>query len=132
MSHEDDRVTLLIEFLEQHKHLKRGVSVEVTCGLIGEEHSWVVHQSTGNGHTLHLTTRHLVRLVIHSVTQSYSLQGLDSLLATFSSRNLRVVHQWQLHIFQGCGLRQQVVVLEHEANLTVPQTGTLRFRHRTN
>ena len=41
----------------------------------------------------------------------------------------RGVQQRQLHVLQGAGARQQVEVLEHEADLPVPQPGPLVARH---
>ena len=132
MGHEDDRIALLIELLEEYEHLERGARIEVTSGLVGQQHRRIVHQSAGNGDTLHLTTRHLVRLVVHTVAQSYGLQGLDGFLPTLGSGDLGVIHQRQLHILQGGRLRQEVITLEHEADLTVAQFGALGLRHRAN
>ena len=127
MGHEDDGVALTVQLLEQHQHLERCACVQVTCGLVSQQHGRVVDQRTGNGYTLHLSTRHLVRLVVQTVAQSYSLQRLYGTLVALFSRYCRVVHQWQFHILYRCGLRQQVIVLEHEADFPVSQVGTLRL-----
>ena len=129
MGHEDDGVALLVKLLEEHQHLERGVGVEVTSGLVGQQHSGLIDQGTGDGYTLHLTTRHLIGLVHQTVAQTDGLQRLDGCTATLARIVLRVVHQGQFHILYSGGLGQQVVVLEHEANLLVAQMGTLRLRH---
>ena len=69
--------------------------------------------------------------MIETIAQAYVLQRLDGTLTTLRSRHLRVVHQRQLHVLDGCGLSQQVIVLKHETNLTVAQTSTLCLRHLT-
>ena len=97
--------------------------------LIGENHGRVVHQSSGDGHTLHLSTRHLVALVIESLAQAHSLQGFDGTLLALLGCNRRVVHQWQLYILHTGSLRQKVVVLEDETNLAVAENGTVVAAH---
>ena len=121
---------LAIQFLKQHQHLERGARVEVTGRLVGQQHGRVVYQGSGNSYALHLTTRHLVALVFQTVAQSNGLEGADGSLAALAGIELVVVHQRQLHVLDGRSLRQQVVVLEHEAYLLVAQVGTLCLRHR--
>ena len=118
-----------MQFLEEHQHLERRTRVEVSRGLVSQEDGRTVHQCAGNGYTLHLSARHLVALVIQTVAQSYGLQCLDSSLTAFPRRVLAVVHQGQFHVLHGRRLGQQVVVLEHEANLLVAQPGPLVLRH---
>ena len=68
--------------------------------------------------------------MLQTVAQSYGLQCLDGSFAALGSRYFRVVHQRQFHVLDGGRLGQQVVVLEHEAYLTVAQMGALCLRHR--
>ena len=49
-----------MELLKQYKYLERRPRVKVSCRLVGQQHSRIVDQGTGYGHTLHLPTRHLV------------------------------------------------------------------------
>ena len=60
MGHEDDGVALLIELLKEYEHLKRRAGIEVTRCLVSQQHGGIVDQGTGDGHALHLSTRHLV------------------------------------------------------------------------
>ena len=129
MGHEDDGVSLFVELLEQNQHLERCARIEVTGSLVGQQHGRLVDQGAGNSYTLHLSTRHLVRLVVQTVAQTYGLQGLDGCTATLTGIVLVIIHQRKLYVLYGGGLRQQVVVLEHEANLLIPQVGTLGLRH---
>ena len=118
-----------VQLLEQHQNLKRGAGVQVTCRLIGKDDGRVVDQGAGNGDTLHLTTRHLIALVVKAITQSHFLQCLDGSLTTLLGTVFVVVHQWQFHILHSSGLCQEVIVLEHETNLPVAQFGTLILGH---
>ena len=92
VGHEDDGSSLGIELLEEYENLETGSGIEVTRSLIGENHGRVVHQSSGDGHTLHLSTRHLVALVIEALAQAHSLQGFDGTLLALLGCYGRVVH----------------------------------------
>ena len=129
VGYEDDGSSLGIELLEEYENLETGSGIEVTRSLIGENHGRVVHQSSGDGHTLHLSTRHLVTLVIESLAQAHSLQGFDGTLLALLGSNGRIVHQWQLHILHTGSLWQKVVVLEDETNLAVAEDGTVVAAH---
>ena len=87
MSHEDDSSSLGIELLEEYENLETGSGIKITRSLIGENHGRVVHQGSGDGHTLHLSTRHLVALVIESLAQPHSLQSFDGTLLALLGGN---------------------------------------------
>ena len=123
VGHEDDGVTLVVEFLKQDKHLERRAGVEVTGGFVGEDDGWVVDERTGDGYTLHLTAGHLVGLVLEAVAEADFDECLDGTLTTLLGLDLGIVHQWQFDILDGRGLGQQVVVLEDEAYLAVALLG---------
>ena len=118
-----------MQLLEEYKNLERCTCIEITGCLIRQNHRRVIHQCTSYGYALHLSTRHLVRLMIQSFAQSYCLQCLYCTLFALLGANFSVVHQRQLNVFNACSLRQKVVVLEYESNLTVAQYGALRLRH---
>ena len=81
MGNEDDGVSLTVELLKQHKHLERGSCVQVTRCFVSQQHGRVVDQRPGYGYALHLSARHLVRLMFQAVAKPYGLQGLDGPLA---------------------------------------------------
>ena len=120
-----------MQLLEEHEHLERRTGVEVTGSLVGQQHGGIVDQRTGDGHTLHLSARHLVRLMFQTVAQAHGLQSLDGSLAALLGVIFRIVHQRQFDVLHSGGLRQQVIVLEDEAYLLIPEVGALRLRHRT-
>ena len=53
--------------LEQRHDFVAGRGVEVTGGLVGEQNRGPIHQRARDGDTLTLTTRALVRLVVHAL-----------------------------------------------------------------
>ena len=128
--HEDDRAPRGVELLEKHQHLETRPRIEIARRLVREDHRRVVDQRPGDGHALHLSARHLVALVQQAVAQPHGLQCRDGTLAPLGRLVLRVVHQRQLDVLDGRGLRQQVVVLEDEADLAVAQRRPLVLVHR--
>ena len=129
VGHEDDGVALIVEFLEEDKHLKRRACVEVTGGLVGEDDGGVVDERTGDGYSLHLTTRHLVGLVLQTIAETNFDKCLDGTRAALLGLDFGIVHQGQFDVLDGRGLGQQVVVLEDETNLAVTELGALIAAH---
>lgn len=119
-----------MELLEEDEDLEGGARVEVARSLIGQDDGGIVDQGTRNGDALHLTTRHLVGLMVKALPQPHSLQGSHGTVEALLLRDAGVVHQRQFDVFHARGLGQKVVVLKDEADLAVAQDGTLRLRHR--
>ena len=129
VGYEDDGSALSVELLEKDKNLETGSRVQVTRCLVGKNHGRIVHQRPGDGYTLHLSTRHLIALMVESLAQSYSLQSFDGTLLALFCADGRIVHQRQLYILYARGFRQEIVVLEDEANLAVAQDGSVVAAH---
>ena len=129
---EDDGASLGMEFLEEHENLKRCARVQVSGGLVCEYYRRVVHQCAGYCHTLHLSSRHLVGLVVEAVAQSDGLKSVHCALVAFGCAHFAVIHERQLHVFHTRGLRQKIVVLEDESDFAVAQYRPLRFCHGAN
>ncbi len=129
VGYEDDGSAFGVELLEENQNLETGSRIQVTRCLVGENHGRIVHQCSGDGYTLHLSTRHLIALMIESFAQSYSFQSFDGTLLALFCANGRIVHQRQLYIFHARGLWQKIVVLEDEANLAVAQDSSVVAAH---
>ena len=130
MCHKDECTSFLMQFLKQDKYLKRGTGVEVSGCFVRENHGRIVYQCACDGNALHLSSGHLIGFVFQTVAQPHSLQRFDSTAATFGSTHGRVVHKRQFDILHSGRFGQQIVTLEHEPDLTIPQHRTLRFAHR--
>lgn len=74
-----------MKFLEQDKYIKRRTCVEISGCFVGKDDCRVVYQCTGDGYALHLSSGHLVGLMLQPVAQTYSLQRFDGTPATFGS-----------------------------------------------
>ena len=80
----NNRTSLGVQTLEEHQDLKRGTGIQVAGSLVRQDHRRVVHQGTGDRHTLHLATGHLVAFMHQSVSQAHGDQGVDRLFPTLS------------------------------------------------
>ena len=58
--------------------------------------------------------------MIQAVRHAHSLQPLESALAALGRRNAGI-HHGQLHVAHGAHARQQMIMLENEADLTIAQ-----------
>ena len=119
--HEGDGLSLFMQILEQAHDFVGGAGVEVAGGLVGEQDDRVIDQGAGDGDALLLAAGELVGLVLHTAFQAHELQGRYRTVAAFTGGHVAVVEQRQLHVLDGRGARQQVVILEHEADFTVAQ-----------
>lgn len=83
MGHEDDGLPLLVETLEKGQYGEGCSGVEVSGCLVGKQDDGIVDQCTGYRHTLLLTSRHLIALVIQSLAQSHFAETTLRTLRTF-------------------------------------------------
>ena len=85
MRYEYNGTSFRMKFLEQDKYIKRRTCVEVSGCFVGKDDRRVVYQCTGDGYALHLSSGHLVGLMLQPVAQTYRLQRFDGTSATFGS-----------------------------------------------
>ena len=67
--------------------------------------------------------------MLQTVAEANFDECLDGTRATFLGFDLGIVHQGQFDVLDRCGLGQQVVVLEDEADLAVAELGALIAAH---
>ena len=125
----NNRTSLGVQTLEEHQDLKRGTGIQVAGSLVRQDHRRVVHQGTGDRHTLHLATGHLVAFMHQSVSQAHGDQGVDRLFPTLSRFISRIVHERKLYVLYRCRLRQQIVILKNESDLAIPEGRSLPLVH---
>ena len=122
MGDHDDGHALLIELLEDLHNLLAGFGVQCAGGFVRQQHLGVVHNRSGNGHTLALTAGKLGGLKVDPVAQAHSLQSFSGdFLALFAAHTC--IEQGQCHIVQGGLPGQQVKALKHKANAVQPHIG---------
>ena len=82
VGHHDDGGAFLVEVGEQLHHLLAVLGIQVTSRLIGEDEFWVGYHGTGDGYTLLLAARQLLREVVLAVPDVHARHdGLHTLLA---------------------------------------------------
>ena len=77
--------------------------------------AWIVDQRPCNGHSLHLSPRHLIGTLMELIPQPHLSQHLLCPLAALPARDAGD-SQCQLHIREDGLVRNQIVALENEAN----------------
>src|SRR5687768_11410165 len=84
--HDDDGLTVVMQFLEDaHDVLARG-RVEVARGLVGEDDRGLVDERARDRDALPLSARQLGRGVRHAIAQTHLLQRLRRALAPLARR----------------------------------------------
>ena len=119
----DERLAKLVaQVEEQLVQFGLVLGVETARRLIGKDHGRFVDQGSCHGHTLLLTAREFVGLVVGAVGESQKLQQLLGarlgLAAPFAS-DKRGNHD----VLQGRKLRQKLVELEDKADMAVAEIG---------
>ena len=127
MGDEHDRLVEALGKAADHVHdLFRRPCVEVAGRLVGEHDLGVRDERACNAHALLLSAGHLVRKVVHAVLQSHAAEHFLRL----QQPHIRVdalEHQRHGHVFRRRQLRQQVVGLEDEADMLLPEGCELIF-----
>ena len=80
-----DNQSVLGHFFQQIHYLNTCLTIQGTCRFIRQKDIRVIHQGTGQRYTLHLTTGHLIRLLMDLIPQTYFFQRLNGTLPTFLS-----------------------------------------------
>ena len=65
-------------FLQQSHNLNTCLRVKRTRRLVGKKNMGIINKGTGNGNSLHLSARHLVRLFVNLVAESNLFKGFGS------------------------------------------------------
>ena len=84
------------------------------------------HHGTGNGHTLLLTSRQLLRIMLRTVTDVHPFQYLAHTALALVRGNVQVGER-KLHVLKHVQLVNQVKALEHEADISLAHVGAVFF-----
>ena len=97
----------LLSHVEVDKDLHDNVcaaSIQITCWLIEKQNLGLVRDRASDSHSLLLTTRQLVREMIHSLFEADILKELAGSIADFLSRKFALELHGKFNIFE-CGER---------------------------
>ncbi len=114
-----------VEFAEEGHDVPAGARVQVAGRLVAEQDRRLVDQRPRDGDALLLAAGELVRPVVRAVGQADAAEQLERLPLAPGSRTIPVIQERRHHIFQGGRPRQQVEVLEDEADAPVADLGQL-------
>jgi hypothetical protein len=110
----EGHVLLALHAAHQGDDLGAGVAVEIGGGLVGEHQRRCGGQGAGDGHALALAAGELWQVAL-AVRQAHRVQQASTRLRR-SGRHARQ-HQRILHVLPGAEHRDQVEVLEDEADV---------------
>ena len=113
----------IVDLLQQRHDFKGALGVQVTGRLVGDNGGGIVHQSTGNGQSLLLTTGHLMGMAVHLALQTNQLQHIGHTILNFLLPGAHHPHG-EGHVLIDGHLIDQAVVLKHDADGTA-QVGNL-------
>src|SRR5580765_6464128 len=126
--HEHDGHALAVELLEEGHDLDAGVRVERAGRLVGEDDQRLGDERARDRHALLLPARELGRMVARPLGKADALEHPHGTLEALFLRHAGV-EQGQLDILHRLRARQQVEVLEHEADVPVAHRGELARVH---
>src|SRR5277367_2027380 len=90
VGHDDDRVALLVEVLEQGEDLDAGLGIEVSRGLVRQDNRRPVDERPGDRHALALTAGKLIWPVVDALAEPHVDKGLPRALMALVGRDPRV------------------------------------------
>ena len=128
MGDEDHGVALFVQFLKHPQHLPAGMGVQRACRFVGQNDGRVADKGAGDGHTLLLAAGELVGLVPELAAQTHLFQRCDGAAAALAAAHA-CVDEGDFHVFQQGQLGQQIILLEDEAQLLVPDGRQLTAVH---
>jgi hypothetical protein len=124
----DDGLAGIVEPAQQLHHLAARVGVEGARRLVGQQQRRPIDDRPGEGHALLLAAGELSGLVMPAFVEPDSGQGFAGASASLG-RFHAGIDQGKLDVLLGGVARQQMGVLEDEADFVSPQQGPFVRRH---
>jgi hypothetical protein len=115
---EDHRHALRIQLGEQPHDLFRGLRIERPRGFVGEDELRLVHQGAGDGHALLLAAGEFGRGVLGTLGEAHACEARLGARMAFGRLHPGIDHR-QFDVLERARARQQVELLEHEADAAV-------------
>ena len=119
-----------VDFAEQVHNLKGQGRVDVARGLVGDNHGGVVHQGTGQAHTLALAAGKLGGVMLGLVLQAHQAEDVGYPLADGTGGGAHHPHG-KGHVVVDSHVVNQAEILEHNAHLPA-DVGDFPFRQAGN
>ena len=110
-----DHKAVFCHILQQLHDLDARLAVQCAGGFVGQQDVGVVDEGAGDGHALHLATRHLGGTLVELVPEAHLPQRLGGTAAALSARHARD-GQGQFDVGEDGLVGDEVIALEHEAD----------------
>ena len=125
--HEHDHSSLFRDLAERGPESVARGGVEIARGFVGEDHLRLEEQGSGDGHALLLTAAEGFRTMAQAVLEALLCEKLTSSFEQFRLRD-PVENARQHHVFKGGERRQQIELLEDDADRPSSIEREFRFR----
>ena len=126
--HHHDGCAFVVQLGEQLHYLLSVLGIEVTRRLVGQDKARFAHHGTCYGHTLLLTARELLWIVLGTMAHVHTAQDVQHPLLTLALGHVQVL-ELQFHVLLHGEFVDEVETLEHEAYASLAQTCALTFLH---
>jgi hypothetical protein len=123
---DQDHLLLRLQVQQQPAYLIGAGPVEVAGGLVGQEQRGGLDQRPGQRRPLPLAAGEFGRPILQPLAQAHAIQQHPRPVER-RRRGGAGGHGGQQHVFQHGALRQQVMLLEDEADLPIAKGGQLRL-----
>ena len=108
-----DNKSVFCDLLKKVHDLDARLGIECARRLICKKDLRVIYKSSRNGNSLHLTARHLIRLLVSLLAESHLVQRLKSPSLTLFAGDTGD-RKRKLYVRQNSLVRDQVIALEYE------------------
>ncbi len=122
----DGLVEFMRECADHIHHIGFRFGIKVSSRLVGEHDLWPGHEGASYADALLLATRHLRRIMLHAFAKTDPLQQFSGDRLAFFFRHASK-HQRHRHVFDRVEAGQQIVRLENEAQMLLPELGQPTF-----
>ena len=126
MRYHDDGGALVVQLGKQMHYLGSILGIEVTRRLIGKDELGTKDHGTGDGYSLLLTTRKLVREVLGTMADGHSLHNRLHLCLALRLRNIKIGKR-KLDVLLYIQFIYQVETLEHKTDFSLSHIRALLF-----
>ena len=120
---DERRVGFAGDLLQEGHDRAARVWIEGAGRLVGEDHARAAHEGAGDRDALLLAAAHLTRVRVRAVPKAHALQHVQGDRAPAQQLRTRRVHEGYLDVFGGRARRENVELLEDEAEIRPPHAG---------
>ncbi len=116
---EEDGLLLLVQRQQQLAHAVGRIRIEVTRRLVAQHDLWLTDERAGNGDALLLAAGKRRRPMVQPRSEPHLIKQSAGALGR---RRIGLAHQCRdENVLQHGALREQAMILKHEADLAIPE-----------